>query len=260
MIDINAYLGHFAFRQLRHNTADALLRLMDRKGIERAAVSSAAAITYRNTHAGNEEVAREVLPHRDRLIPFAVLNPAYAGWKDDLRVSVEEFGVKGLRLYPRWHNYRLTDRACLELVHAAAAANLVVSIPIRVEDRRQQSWLVDIPDVDHAEIAALVRAAPEARFVFVNGSGFAGGVLGRRDSGLPANYSIDISLLTALVTNELGRLLEALGEDRLLFGTGMPFHYPDPALVKLEVLEAAGSVKAKIRRDNAVRLLRLGAL
>ena len=41
MIDINAYLGHFAFRPLRYNTADELLRLMDRKGIERAAVSSA---------------------------------------------------------------------------------------------------------------------------------------------------------------------------------------------------------------------------
>jgi hypothetical protein len=28
-IDVNAYLGHFAFQQLRHNTPDALLRLMD---------------------------------------------------------------------------------------------------------------------------------------------------------------------------------------------------------------------------------------
>jgi predicted TIM-barrel fold metal-dependent hydrolase len=257
MIDINAYLGHYAFRQLRHNTADALLRLMDRKGIERAAVSSASAITYRNAHAGNEEVAREIRPHRDRLIPFAVLNPAYAGWEEDLAISADEFGVKGLRLYPRWHNYRLTDAACLELVHAAAARNLVVSIPIRVEDRRQQSWLVDVPDVDHAEIAALVRAAPQARFVLLNGSGFLRSALGRTSGALPRNYSIEISLLTALVSNELGRLLEALGEDRLLFGTGMPFHYPDPALLKLEVLEAPERVKEKIRRANAARLLGL---
>ena len=57
MIDVNAYLGHFAFRQLRHNTAAGLLELMDSRRIERAVVSSAAAITYRNTQAGNEEVA-----------------------------------------------------------------------------------------------------------------------------------------------------------------------------------------------------------
>lgn len=257
MIDINAYLGHFAFRPLRHNTAGELLRLMDRKGIERAAVSSASAITYRNAHAGNEELWRQIRPHRDRLIPFAVLNPAYAGWEEDLTISVEEFGVKGLRLYPRWHHYRLTDAACLELVQAAAAHKLVVSIPIRVEDRREQSWLVDIPDVDHAEIASLVRTVPQARFVIVNGAGFVNSPLGRKDSGLPENYAIEISLLTALVSNELGRLLEALGEDRLLFGTGMPFHYPDPALLKLEVLEAPESVKAKIRQANAARLLGL---
>lgn len=257
MIDINAYLGHFAFRPLRHNTAESLLRLMDRKGIERAAVSSAAAITYRNAHAGNEELAREIRPHRDRLVLFGVLNPAYAGWKEDLRRLLERHGARGLRLYPRWHHYRLTDPACLELVREAAASALLISIPLRVEDRRQQSWLVDVADVDHAEIAALVRAAPEARFVLVNGSGYAGSVLGRKDNGLPANYSVDISLLTVELANELGRLLEALGEDRLLFGTGMPFHYPDPALVKLELLEAPEAVKEKIRRGNAARLLGL---
>jgi predicted TIM-barrel fold metal-dependent hydrolase len=257
MIDINAYLGHFAFRPLRHNTAEGLLRLMDRKGIERAAVSSAAAITYRNAHAGNEEAAHEIRPHRDRLILFGVLNPAYAGWKEDLGRLVERHGARGLRLYPRWHNYRLTDPACVELVREATARSLVITIPIRVEDRRQQSWLVDIPDVDHTEIAALVRAVPEARFVLVNGSGYTGSILGRKENGLPANYSVDISLLTAELGNELGRLLEVLGEDRVVFGTGMPFHYPDPALVKLELLEAPEPVKQKIRRGNAARLLGL---
>ena len=259
MIDINAYLGHFAFRRLRYNTADELLRLMDRKGIERAVVSSAASITYRNAQAGNEEIAAEVKGHRDRLIPFAVLNPAYAGCQDDLEICAQEFGVKGLRLYPNWHNYRLTDHACLDLVHAATARGLLLSIPVRVEDRRQRSWLVDVPDVSHDEIAALVRAAPQSKFILMNGSGYIGSALGRAGSGLPDNYSIEISLLTAEIGNELGRLLSVLGEDRLLFGTGMPFHYADPAILKLEVLDASAAVKEKIRRGNAARLLGLSA-
>jgi uncharacterized protein len=257
MIDVNAYLGHFAFRQLRNNTAGALLRLMDRKRVTQAAVSSAASITYRNAHSGNEEIAAEVKDHRDRLIPFAVLNPVYAGWRDDLKACHEEFGMKGLRLYPRWHNYKLTDPGCLDLVHMATERGMVVTIPLRVEDRRQQSWLVDVPDVDKDEIAGLVKAAPKAQFILMSGSGFTGSVLGRKNNGLPANYAIEICLLTALLTNELGQLLEDLGEDRLVFGTGMPFHYPDPAILKLEVLEASESVKEKIRRGNAARLLRL---
>lgn len=255
MIDINAYLGHFAFRQLRHNTAEGLLRLMDRNHIEQAVVSSAAAITYRNAQAGNEEVAAEVKGHRDRLIPFAVLNPAYADWREDLRVCQEDFGMRGLRLYPHWQAYRLDSEACLDLVRTASARKMPVSIPFRVEDRRQGSWLVDIPDVAHQEAIALVRAVPDAKFIFGNGAGFIGSALGRKDNGLPANYYVEISLLTALVSNEIGQLIQNLGDDRLLFGSGIPFHYPDGALLKLEVLDAAPATKERIARGNARRLL-----
>ena len=75
IIDVNAYLGPFAFRRLRNNTAASLLKLMDAKAIDRAVVSSATAITYRNAQSGNEELAEQVKPYRDRLIPFAVINP-----------------------------------------------------------------------------------------------------------------------------------------------------------------------------------------
>lgn len=257
MIDVNAYLGHFAFRQLRHNTAAGLLRLMDSRRIERAVVSSASAITYRNTQSGNEEVAAGVKGRRDRLLPFAVINPFYAGWQDDLKTCHEEFGMKGLRLYPKWHNYRLSDPACLELVNAAAELGMVISIPIRVEDRRQRSWLVDIPDVEMEEIAGLVKACRRAQFILVNGAGFVNSPLGRKESGLPANYSIEISRLTAVLANEIGQLIANLGAERLVLGTGMPFQYPDPALLKLEVLEASEEVKEKIRWRNAARLLEL---
>ncbi len=257
MIDVNAYLGHFAFRQLRHNTAGELLRLMDRKRIERAAVSSAAAITYRNPQAGNEELAAATKSHLDRFIPLAVINPSYAAWRDDLETCHRQLSCKGVRLYPRWHNYRLTDPACLEMTRMAAARGMVISIPLRAEDRRQQSWLVDVPDVSHNEIAELVKAVPEAYFVLLNGQGFVNSVLGRKNSGLPPNYAVDIALLTVELANEVGQLISNLGEDRVLFGTGIPFHYADPAIVKLDILEAGDAVKNKIRTGNAARIFRL---
>ncbi len=255
MIDVNAYLGHFAFRQLRHNTADSLLRMMDRAGIERACVSSAASITYRNAQSGNEEVAAGVRG-QSRLTMFAVLNPAYAGWRDDLTICHEEFGARGLRLYPRWHGYKLDAPECLELCAGAASRGLPVSIPLRVEDRRQQSWLVDVPDVAHEEIAGLIRAVPSAKFILGNGSGFIGSSLGK-PGGAALNYSIEISLLTAAIQDELGRLAANLGADRLLFGTGMPFHYPDPSILKLKIAALPEPDKEKIRSGNARRLLGL---
>lgn len=259
IIDVNAYLGHFAFRRLRHNTAASLLALMDRARIDRAVVSSASSITYRNPQAGNEEVAADIKSHADRLFGFAVLNPAYAGWRDDLKICHQQFGMRGIRLYPRWHNYRLTAPACRDLLQAATDLSMVISIPLRVEDRRQGSWLVDIPDVDREEIASLVQASPNARFLLVNGSGYDASSLGRKASGLPSNYVIDIALLTAEVPNETSRLIENLGEDRVVFGTGMPFHYPGPALTKLQVLHLDETIKDKIRWRTAASLLQVSA-
>jgi uncharacterized protein len=256
ILDVNAYLGHFAFRQLRHNTAASLLGLMDAKKIDKAVVSSISAVTYRNTQSGNEEVAAEVKGHRDRLIPFAVINPFYAGWQDDLAICHDEFGMAGLRLYPKWHNYKLSDGCCLDLISAATERGMVVSIPIRVEDSRERSWLVNVPDVPLEEIAQLVKACPKARFILVNGLGYARSPL-CQDKSLPPNYAIEISRLSALLDNEIGQLLANLGPDRLMFGTGMPLNYPDPALLKLEVLDAPEAVKEKIRWQNAAKWLSL---
>lgn len=255
LIDVNAYLGHFAFRQLRYNTASTLLDLMDRAGIDKAVVSSASAITYRNAQAGNEEIHAEVRDHRDRLIPFAVINPAYAGWRDDLIICHEALGMVGLRLYPNWHNYRLSDPHCLELVNLATERKLAISIVIRAEDPRQRHWLVDVPDVALNDVADLVKACPDGRFILVNGIGFVNSPLGRRDSGLPANFVVEISRLSAVIANEIGQLIENLGTDRVVFGTGMPFCYPGPALVKLDVLDASPAVKEKIRWQNLARML-----
>jgi predicted TIM-barrel fold metal-dependent hydrolase len=257
IIDVNAYLGHFAFRRLRHNTAASLLALMDAKGIDKAVVSSASAITYRNAQAGNEDLAQEVRGHSDRLIPYAVINPFYAGWQDDLKICREEFGMAGLRLYPKWHNYQLSSPCCRELVDAATERGMVISIPIRVEDSRQRSWLLNIPDVPLDEIVEMVKAHPTARFILLNGLGYTGSPLGRKDNGLPANYAIELSRLSAVLANELGQLIANLGAERLMFGTGMPFNYPDPVLVKLEVLDASDADKEKTRSQNAMTWLRL---
>ena len=255
LIDTNAYLGSFAFRRLRHNSADGLLRLMDEKGIDQAIVSSANAITYRNAQAGNEELWSEVKAHSDRLLPCAVLNPAYAGWQDDLQICHEVFGMHGLRLYPKWHDYALLDEDCRELITLATERKLFLSIPLRVEDFRQRSWLVDVPDIPLDEIVALVKAFPQARFVLLNGIRYSGSPLGQEKNDLPENYLMEISRLSALLDNEIGTLISQLGAQRLVFGTGMPFKYPDPALAKLEVLDESETVKEMIRSGNARRLL-----
>jgi len=255
IVDLNAYLGHWPFRQLRHNTAGGLLKLMDRHGIDLAVVSSLSAIFYKNCHAGNEEVAKEVRRHGDRLIPWGVINPTYADWEHDLSVCVEELGMSGLRLYPDYHGYRLGDSACTALIKAATERDLLLSIPMRVTDPRQSHWLFEVPTVDLADVVSLVKKHPEARFVLANGAGYAGSPLGQKDNGLPPNYFIEISRLTAVMSAEIRRLMDALGKERVVFGTGMPMKSPEPPLVKVEVLRATKREKERVLWRNAKALL-----
>ena len=134
LIDTNTYLGHWAFRPLPWRDADSLLRAMDAHGIDQAFVSSASAILYRNPQAGNEELFAETRAHPDRLIPFAVINPTYADWEHDLAVCCEEFGIRGLRLYPKYHRYSLGDANGNALIEAATARGDLQVIILRAGD------------------------------------------------------------------------------------------------------------------------------
>ena len=258
IVDLNAYLGHWPFRRLRHNTADGLLALMDRAGIDMACVSSAGAIFYKDSQAGNEELHEQIADHADRLVPFAVINPSYADWQHDLQVCADDFGARGLRLYPHYHGYELGNACCGELVAAAAERGMVISLPIRQIDQRQRHWLLEIPDVALTDLAALVARHPDAQFVFLNGLNFVNSPLGQPDSDLPANYAIGISRLSAVMAEEMRTLLDNLGPERVVFGTGMPFKYPEVALLKVEVLRATDEEKQAILGGNALRMLGMG--
>ena len=257
LIDTNAYLGNWAARRLHYNTPEGLLSLMDRAGITHACVSSASAIMYRNCQAGNEELAEALAAHASddreaasRLIPFAVLSPAYAAWEKDLRWCHEVLGARGVRLYPAYHRYALGDACCQEFVAAAASLGMLISIPQRVEDYRQRHWLIDAPDVDLGEFARLIAAHPNARFLVSNALGVGGSDLVTRKSDLPVNYWVDICRPDVVYTREAVRLIEALGIERIVFGSGIPFNYPEPATLRLEVLEKQGYEVEKIASGN----------
>ena len=64
LIDINTWIGHWPFRQLRHNTAQALVRRMDQRAIDRAVVGQIHGVFYKNAHLSNEELASQTRRYR----------------------------------------------------------------------------------------------------------------------------------------------------------------------------------------------------
>lgn len=257
MVDMNAWLGHYPFRALPDSSPAGLLRLMDRHGIEKAAVSNLQAVFYRDSHCGNEELARWTAPHRDRLIPCAVLNPAYAGWSRDLRQCREEWDMRGLRLVPAHHRYSLAAPECLEMVQAAAAYGLHIAVPVRLEDRRQRHWMDQTAEVKLAEIAGLSRACPSARILVLEALGVERSPFVTDPSLQAAQVSFEFSRMATLLQRSIPELLDKLGPDRLVFGTGMALKSPGAALLKLQLLELDRPARDALAGGNAIRLLGL---
>ena len=256
LLDCNAWLGHYPFRPVPHNTPDGLLRLMDRHGIERAVVSSLHAVFYTDPHSGNEELAQWVRPHRDRLIPCATFNPTSPGWACDLRQCCDEWDMRGLRLFPSHHRFSLTSPRSVELIHAAVERRLHVAIPLRLEDRRQQHWMDATPEVLLSEIAGLARACTDAQILVLEAIGVESSTFVQDPSLRGARVCFEFSRMSTVLQRTIPTLLEHLGPHRLCFGTGMPLKIPGPAILKLDLLDASAAAKAQLAGGNLERLLR----
>lgn len=260
IIDCNAYIGHWPFRPLRNNTADGLVKLMDEKGIDKAVVSSIHSIFYKDSHAGNRELAEDVKGYPDRLIPLAVLNPTYPGWEDDLKESVEVLGMKGLRLFPYYHQYKLTDVESLRLIEKAAELKLPIFLPMRVVDMRQRHWFDATENLNFGEIEQVVRRFGDSVTLVVQEGIYPAGrgyLLGD-EKAKTYNVFYEFSRLTSVLHKDLVKLLEVVGPERLLFGTGIPFKYPEPVLLKLGILNLDQDSKDKILYKNIADILNIG--
>lgn len=255
IIDVNAYLGHWPFRQLRHNTVSGLLKLMDENSIDKAVVSSINSIFYKNCHAGNEELAAEIKVHRDRFIPFATLNPEYPGWRDDLKQCHDEFGMVGMRLFPLYHRYKLSGVSSLDMIHCTTEKNMALSIPIRVSDRRQRHWLDNVDELAISKIESVIDKCPNAKFIILNGSGLQNSDLVTNEKFRSANVLFEISRLSTVLREEIPNLISAIGPSKLVFGTGIPFKYPAPALLKMQILDVPQRVKEQIYWKNVAQML-----
>jgi predicted TIM-barrel fold metal-dependent hydrolase len=259
LIDINAWLGHYPWRRLRRNDAPSLVALMDHVGICMAVVSSIDAIFYSNPQPGNEQLYAETLPYPTCLLPFATINPTYAGWERDLAVCHEKWGMRGLRAFPMHHSYALDDKSCQALLAAAEERNLTVAFCARLVDRRQHHWLDPTNDLDQALLAGMIAGHPNNRFMILNSLAPASTWAACTES----QVLFDIARMTTLdialspKSFNIPTLCQEIGMQHLAFGSGLPFSVPQVALLKMDSLRADKATRAAIGATNATCMLGL---
>ena len=260
LIDINAYVGHWPFKQLQYNTCAALLERMDRFGVDVSVISNLNGVFYKNTQSANEELYDELKSDnrfQARFIPFAVINPIYAGWKDDIRLCCEKMGFRGIRLYPTYHDYDLSNPSLIELIKYSRDSGLVVAFSLRMVDSRQRSWMDLAKEWELKDVMPIVRKVPDARYFILN---LANSLkLDEQDMERLRKASVLFDT-SGREIKDLRELMDQFGEGKFAFGTHSPILDYVTGLLRIEAMrdsEANSDTKALLRSGNARTMLGL---
>lgn len=261
-IDGVAYLGHWPFRELRHNTAKTMLELMVSNEIDIACVSSINAVFYKDVMTGNKELMEEVREYQDRFIPFAVINPEYPHFEEDFNICIDEWNMKGLEIFPGYHGYSPDSKNLAHLLRLAAKKGVPVRLPSRLVDIRGRHRLDTPENLSAQEISDIVSLCSDTDFLLCscNTANISKLLLNKQRNG---KILYDFSRLDIFsYSPSFQALLEAVGESSLFFGSGMPFQYPQAQQVKLHFLsedkKALLSKEAteKITSGNLMKLIK----
>ncbi len=250
MIDTNVTLGRWPFRRLPDDEPAALVARLRRHGVTQAWAGSFEGVFHKDLGGVNARLAEDCRRHgQGVLAPFGSVNPKLPDWKEELRRCREDYKMRGIRLHPNYHGYKLDDPAAAELLRMAAERGLVVQIAAQMEDARVQHPLMQVPPVDLSPLARLAGAASGLRLMVLNGPRSASPQAVR---GLTA-ISFDIAMLDGV--GGVARLAELVSARRVLFGSHAPFYYFESALLKMKEAGLGETEKKRILEENARELL-----
>lgn len=262
IIDVNTYIGHWPFRQLRNNTPEGLVQVMDKAGIDVSVVSSLNSVFYKDTQEGNEELYEGIKQFEGRFVPFATINPVYTGWRKDFLYCVEKLGMKGLELYPYYHMYDLTCQPAVELMSLAGELGLPVHLPCAIVNLRQRHWMDTEQNLSIAQVEKVLRLCHKTDFIITNWpANLIAGQLKTAASERSGRVLYDFARVEVFRLgggpSAFEKLLKDAGADNIVFGSAAPFQYTAPQFVRLEYSGLGEAELEKIMWKNLKELLKI---
>jgi predicted TIM-barrel fold metal-dependent hydrolase len=238
---------------LSRASAEDLLAEMETAGIDRAVIMGLPWLDPEMCWRNNAYIAEVVERHPGRFVGLGVLPPPD---REDLSEAVRrvagEYGFKGVKVIPSWQGYRLHDRVFEPALERLVAYDLAL-----------------MPHTDHlfvppdqADMAyglyEVGRRYPELRIMAPH----LGGLLCLYALHAPVRPALKNMLFITTVPTTMQMILfavQAVGADRLAFGTDFPFnpsHDQRTVREAFEALPLTDDCKRLIGGRNALRFLR----
>jgi hypothetical protein len=243
IIDAHAHVGPYSLFFIPRNDSDGLVRVMDRCGVARTILSSHLGIQL-DARAGNEETARAVDRHPDRISGYFVVNP----WQDPAAEIAQWAGdprFVGIKVHPDLHHYPVTGARYAPVWEFAERTGRPVLT---------HSWLGS-PYDDLYQIGEVAERHPLARILV----GHAGVLREGVDDAIAIAKQFPGLYLELCGSHGHGELIARMagevGADRLVYGSDFPFIDMRSSLGRLVFAALDDAEKAMILGGTIAGLL-----
>jgi predicted TIM-barrel fold metal-dependent hydrolase len=234
IIDVDTIAGFWPQRHADIST-QRLLQMMDQHSVARACVVSARGVLYDDTDGNTETLAWQ--RSEARFIPIGTLDlRKFIGYRDEIQ-RLTEAGVRLWRLFPEYQGWSFDQavfRRVLSALGEAGAILLISGKPSAVARGTAGAGIPIILDVHFYQAGDLLAVLEEG-----------------------ADFYVSTRLLHGPGVMEM--LVQTIGHERLIFGTGAPLSSPGSVLKRIAVAELTDEQRAAILGGNLRRLLTEGS-
>lgn len=253
IIDTNVTLSRWPFRRLPGDDTADLVKTLRHHGVTQAWAGTFDGVLHKDIASANVRLVDECQKHgHGILLPFGTVNIMLPAWEDDVHRCVEVHKMRGIRIYPNYHGYKLDHPDFARLLALCDQHHLILQLAVSIDDERTQHPLMQVKDVDAAPLAHLLTSHPNLRVMILN-TFRATGIKNLAHLSACKNVSFEISTREGVAGVET--LLEQLPVERILFGSHAPFFYFESAVLKLKESVLSEEQLRAISNENAKRLL-----
>ncbi|RIL07141.1 MAG: hypothetical protein DCC71_03960 [Proteobacteria bacterium] len=226
------------------HTPDVLLRVMEEGGIDQACITGLADVPGDDPDAYDRFVGA-LRAHPDKLHGYLRINPWYGEEAKALfRRAVAEDGVRGMKLHPTTIILPPNAPAVIEFVRLAGE----LGAPVLIHSG-------DEPNALPLQIAKCAEACPDTNIIM----GHMGGVFFFEDALRAAEKHPNLYLDPSGNPRPdiVRKAVDAVGAERVVFGTDMPAMHPNVEKKKVELARLTPPQERLVYAGNIARLMRL---
>jgi len=229
IIDYFSFAGTYPFGAPGSFGFDQLLSEMSADGIGHSYVTDLGSAYLKDPTEANFVFVEKCRNYADRLTPLPVIDLSVNTFEKDIRELHDVFGIKGVRIAPNYHGYRLDADLSRRLVGLLSELRLMLFVAKELEDVRFQPACLGARALTLPDLEPLLGKKGELKIILNN---FGPAEIAEQLPPYAVNVFFDVAAFGGSFY-AMERLMEERSPSQFVFGSHLPFLYRAAALNNL---------------------------